>query len=296
MATPQQASKSRSGVPPAQKALPERFLELAQNLQFAWFLGHLTLLLSTLRYTISFVKFNTSTTSAAIAYRLAFLSAAATYGIVVYKAYRARIKQAGTNRVALQQHFWAMIADENVQYLIMALVWLVSKPIYLALLPFTIYSTFHFLTYLRTALIPTLIPPKPTATGGPPPPNVISDAISKFVKSHYDTSMAVVANLEIALFLRLLGGCLIWVNNWILLALYAVFLRVRAAQSPFVKQALVSGEVRIDGLLADQRVPPAARAVWANIKDGIRKAADMTDLGEMAAKAAGAPGAGRKAQ
>jgi len=272
--------------------LPQRVLALAQTLQFGWFIGHLVLLLSTLRYTISFIKFNTSTTAAVVSYRLGFLSCALTYGIVVFKAYRARIKQAGTNRLALQQHAIAMTGDENVQYLFMALIWLFTSPIYLALLPFTIYSTFHFLTYLRTALIPTIIPPPSTpnypaggsSTGSTPQqkakttPNVISDTISKFVKSHYDTSMAIVANLEIALFVRLLLGCLVFYNSWILLIVYTVFLRVRVAQSPFVRQALTTAEGLVDGYVADPRAPPAARNVWASVKDGVRRFGDLTEF------------------
>lgn len=301
-------AQTAGGPPP----LPQRIIALAQTLQFGWFIGHLTLLLTTLRYTISFIKFNTSTTAAQVSYRLAFLSAAVTYGIVVYKAYRARIKQAGANRPALQAHLMAMTGDENVQYLVMALIWLFTRPVYIALLPFTIYSTFHFLTYLRTALIPTLMPPPTSpqypaggsATGASPPgpkpksttPNALSDAISKFVKSHYDTSMAIVANLEIALFGRLLLGCLVFMNSWIMVIIYAAFLRIRVRQSPFVRQALTTTEVKIDGLLADQRVPPAARGVWANVKDGIRKLGGMTEFN--LSNMAGGVGAGgqRKTQ
>ncbi|KAK6362346.1 hypothetical protein TWF730_006040 [Orbilia blumenaviensis] len=277
--------------------LAQRFLALAQTLQFGWFVGHFLLLLSTLRYTVSFVKFNTSTTAAQLSYRLGFLSCAVTYGIVVYKAYRARIKQAGTNRPALQQHLIAMTGDENVQYLFMALIWLFTTPIYLALLPFTIYSTFHFLTYLRTAVIPTLLPtpstPGAAATpsssagatlpaGGASPKkqnaNVVSEIISKFVKTHYDTSMSIVANLELALWIRLLLGCLIFANSWILLIIYTAFLRIRVSQSPFVRQALHQAEAMIDGVVADPRAPPALRNVWASAKDGVRKFGDMTEF------------------
>ncbi|KAK6350408.1 hypothetical protein TWF718_003600 [Orbilia javanica] len=268
--------------------LAQRFLALAQTLQFGWFVGHFLLLLSTLRYTVSFIKFNTATTAAQVSYRLGFLSCAVTYGIVVYKAYRARIKQAGTNRLALQQHLIAMTGDENVQYLFMALIWLFTSPIYLALLPFTIYSTFHFLTYLRTALIPTLLPtpatPTPSSGSTSPqapkkqPANVVSEIISKFVKTHYDTSMAVVANLELGLWIRLLFGCLIFANSWILLIIYTAFLRIRVSQSPFVRQALHQAEAIIDGLVADQRAPPALRNVWASAKDGVRKFGDLTEF------------------
>jgi len=204
-----------------------------------------------------------------------------------------------------------MTGDENVQYLFMALIWLFTGPIYLALLPFTIYSTFHFLTYLRTALIPTLMPPPTTpqypaggsSTGTTQPgqkpksttPNVLSDAISKFVKSHYDTSMAIVANLEIALFIRLLLGGLVFMNSWILVIIYAVFLRVRVGQSPFVRQALTTTESMVDGLVADPRAPPAARGVWANVKDGIRKLGDMTDF-DLNKMVGGGAGGQRKTQ
>src|SRR5690606_25007181 len=72
---------------------------------------HLLFLLSTLRYTFAAIKFNTSSTGARFSYRLAFISAAVTYGIVVFKAYKARAAR-GTG---LQPQ--ALLADENVQYL-----------------------------------------------------------------------------------------------------------------------------------------------------------------------------------
>ncbi len=77
--------------------------------------SHLTLLATTLRYTLAIVKFNANTRTAAFAYRLAFLSAAATYGIVVYKAYRARMR-AGQVPMG-QQGVIKILGDENVQYL-----------------------------------------------------------------------------------------------------------------------------------------------------------------------------------
>jgi hypothetical protein len=75
----------------------------------------LTLLGTTLRYSLAIVKFSASSTGANIAYRLAFLSAAATYGIVVYKAYRARFRS-GTMPTG-QNGAFKILGDENVQYL-----------------------------------------------------------------------------------------------------------------------------------------------------------------------------------
>lgn len=117
--------------------LPQRLMALAQTLQFGWFIGfvyfyspfssrsttnedggknrHLTLLLTTIRYAIATAKFSTNTTVASIAYRVGFLSAAVTYGIVVYKAYRSKIR-AGQVPTG-QQGVVKALSDENVQYL-----------------------------------------------------------------------------------------------------------------------------------------------------------------------------------
>lgn len=98
--------------PPASMPLQQRVLQLAQTLQFAWFLGHLTLLFTASRYFLSYITFNYNSRWAKLSYRTTFIAAAATYGIVVYKAFRARQKQARAQGNAV-----ALAADENVQYL-----------------------------------------------------------------------------------------------------------------------------------------------------------------------------------
>jgi len=97
----------------ANTPLTQRLLALAQTLQFAWFCGHVTLLLCTVRYGLSYITFNYYSRWAQFSYRTAFIAAAATYGIVVYKAYRARVRAGKAN----QQGMISLAADENVQYL-----------------------------------------------------------------------------------------------------------------------------------------------------------------------------------
>ena len=79
--------------------------------RFGWFAGHLTLLFCTFRYFLSYVTFNYYSRWARYSYRTAFVAAAATYGIVVYKQARAspRGRQPGGPL--------ALAGDENVQYL-----------------------------------------------------------------------------------------------------------------------------------------------------------------------------------
>ncbi|KAG8526514.1 uncharacterized protein KY384_008714 [Bacidia gigantensis] len=269
--------------PPASLPLGQRLIHLAQTLQFGWFVGHLTLLFSTLRYGLSYITFHTASGSARFSYRTAFVAAAATYGIVVYKAARARAR-GGSRQPGGPL---ALAADENVQYLAMALIWLFSRQVPLALLPFAVYSVFHVATYTRTNLIPTLQPPQPAgpasgaSPGGKPAmkPNALADMIGRFVKEYYDASMTLVASLEIFLWFRLLGSAFMFQKgSWILIIIYTVFFRARYSQSTFVQGAILQFGRRIDSFVAQQSTPPVVKQGWESVKRAIGQAADATDV------------------
>ncbi|EGP83749.1 unnamed protein product [Zymoseptoria tritici ST99CH_1A5] len=263
--------------PPAATAgqsLQERLLTVAQTLQFAWFIGHVTLLFSTIRYSLSYVTFKYYSRWAQFSYRTAFVAAAVTYGIVVFKGYRARAKSGKAQASPL-----AMAGDENVQYLAMALTWLFSKQYPLAMLPFTIYSTFHVLTYTRSVLLPTLQPPPVTPAGQKPASSGLGDTIGRFVKDYYDASMSLVAGLELALWFRILGSAILFQKgSWIILALYTVFLRARISQSTFVQGTIKQIGSRGDALVNRQDMPPAARQTWETAKNVLKQVHDQTDI------------------
>ncbi|KAI1817920.1 hypothetical protein GGS20DRAFT_574490 [Poronia punctata] len=263
--------------PPANLPLGERVLALAKTLQFAWFSGHLVLLLCIARYSFSYISFNYYSGWARFTYRLSFLSAALTYGIVVYKTWRAKQK------VGAKYPGGAIgiLADENVQYLAMALVWLFSPQYPLALLPYAIYSVFHVATYTRSNVIPTIQPSKPAAAGAKPQGNPLADAIGGFVKKYYDASMSVVSALEILLWVRiLLSAVLFQRRSWILIGIYTAFLRARFAQSAHVQNSFRDLELRMDSTVGAQGTPPVARSVWETIKGGARQFHAATDLGK----------------
>ncbi|KAF4460642.1 endoplasmic reticulum [Fusarium albosuccineum] len=273
--------------PPPNPNLPiqERLLALAKTLQFAWFVGHLTLILTTIRYGFSWLRMNYYTGMAQFSYRTAFVSAALTYGIVVYKTLRARAKtgaRAPTSPLAL-------LSDENIQYLAMALVWLFSPQYPLALLPYSIYSVFHVATYSRANLIPALLAPKPApeaADGASPSrrPAVnspLADQIGAFVKEYYDASMSIVSSLEILLWFRIfLSAILFQRRSWILIVLYTAFLRARYTQSTHVQTSFTHLGARVDSLVGAQGTPPAARQVWQTVKDAAKQFHDATDVGK----------------
>lgn len=171
----------------------------------------------------------------------------------------------------------------------MALVWLFSPQYPLAMLPFGVYSIFHVATYTRTNLIPTVQPPQPAAPVAGASPgakpafknNPTADMIGKFVKEYYDTSMGLVAILEILLWGRILLSAVAFSKgSWILIAVYTAFLRARFAQSSFVQGQFRNLEARIDSVVGGQGTPPVARTVWDTVKGGARSFHDATDIGK----------------
>ncbi|EXU99618.1 hypothetical protein X797_007429 [Metarhizium robertsii] len=263
--------------PNSSQPLQERLLQLARTLQFAWFVGHMTLILTTIRYGFSWLRMNYYGGMAKFSYRTSFLAAAVTYGIVVYKTQRARAKTGNK----MPGGAIGLLSDENIQYLLMALVWLFSPQYPLALLPYCVYSIFHVATYTRANLIPVLQPPPPAADGASPQrvSNPLADRIGAFVKEYYDASMSVVSGLEILLWGRiLLSAILFQRRSWILITLYTAFLRARFSQSTHVQHSMSQLVARIDSLVGAQGTPPAARQVWDNVKNVGRQFRDATDV------------------
>lgn len=170
----------------------------------------------------------------------------------------------------------------------MALIWLYSRQIPLALLPFTVYSVFHVATYTRTNIIPTFQPPKGASGNSPASPtsprpstnqSPLANSIGKFVKEYYDASMTLVALLEIALWFRLFLSALTFTKSaWVLLVIYTAFLRSRYGQSKFVQGAFAQAIARVDAQVQNQSTPPAIRQGWESFKGFGRKAVDATDL------------------
>jgi transmembrane protein 33 len=249
--------------------------------------GHLTLLFCTFRYTLSYITFNATSRWAVFSYRLAFVSAAATYGIVVYKGIRARSRPSGQTGQRPSQSPLSYLLDENVQYLLMALVWLYSRQIPLALLPFSVYSVFHVATYTRANLIPTIQPspaagaksPGKSPGAGEKYSSPLADTIGRFVKQYYDASMSLVAALEIALWFRvLLSAFTFSKGGFLLVIIYTAFFRSRYSQSTFVQGAFHNFAQRIDTQVANQSTPPAARQAWHTVKGVVQQVADVTDI------------------
>ena len=170
----------------------------------------------------------------------------------------------------------------------MALIWLFSFQVPLAVTPFAVYSIFHVASYTRSNLLPTLQPQPQGKQSG------LGETINKFVREYYDSSMTVVAFLEILLWFRILLSAILFTRgSWILLVIYTIFFRARHSQSSFMQSAIVQMTARIDNALANPNTPPAVRNVWEQVKGFIRQAADATDFNRAARQASAQP---KKAQ
>ncbi|KAL6851152.1 Transmembrane nucleoporin [Amphichorda felina] len=233
---------------------------------------HVTLILTTFRYFLSWLRMNYYGGMAQFCYRTSFIAAALTYGIVVYKSQRASAKAGNKS----SKGFIGFYSDENVLYLFLALVWLISPQYPLALLPYSIYSVFHIATYTRYPLIATITPPP---ADNPKKDGPLAQKISDFSKQNYASSMSIVSALEILLWFRVfLAAIFFQRRSWILITLYTVFLRARYSESPHLRESFALLSARVDSLVGAQGTPPAARQVWETLKNGVRQFHDASDV------------------
>lgn len=183
----------------------------------------------------------------------------------------------------------------------MALVWLYSRQLLLALLPFSVYSVFHVATYTRMYLIPTVQPAQASGASSPGSPsskpaakqNPLAETIGRFIKQYYDASMGVVAGLEILLLVRLIMSAVMFSKgSWVLLVVYLSFFRARHAQSSFVQQAVRQVTARADAAISNNGTPPAVRQGWETFKGITQQVYEATDISRYISS----PAAGKKPQ
>ncbi|KAK6905678.1 endoplasmic reticulum protein [Kwoniella mangroviensis CBS 8886] len=227
---------------------------------YLWAFGHGVMLVSAAYVLLQTVLFRPSPTKS---YKLAFTGALLSYSIVVYKSLgKPQLNQAWLRRA---------LVDENVQYAILALYWWVAKPVNVSILPFATFSLFHCLTFLRTNIIPKLVPPPPQGTQGQAqaqtPPvflETISRKIQLWVKSNYDVAMRFVAYCELLICVRLILGVLTFRQSFIAPLFMVHFVRLRYHASPFTKSAITNVTSYINNFVVGK--PPVVQNVWNTLK------------------------------
>jgi hypothetical protein len=124
----------------------------------------------------------------------------------------------------------------------------------------------------------------------------LAESIGKFVKQYYDSSMYLVASLELGLLFRLILSALTFSKGaWVLLVVYLAFFRARYSQSSFVQSAVARFTARVDTLVSHQNTPPQVRQGWEAFKGVTNQVYQASDIKRYVG-GGGAPAAGKKPQ
>ncbi|KAJ3284288.1 hypothetical protein HDU76_008320 [Blyttiomyces sp. JEL0837] len=191
------------------------------------------------------------------------------YGIILYKAHGVpQIKRAYLQRILM---------DENTQYLLLALIWITSKPVWVVLIPYATFSFFHSINYIRAAILPTLFPP-----GSPLHSTIttrLSPLIESFSQKYQVSALRSISYLEVwFLFPYLVLSIFVGHVSFLTPILYAQFLRFRFYFSPMTKEAFGELKGRLDGLVLRNGTPEWVVAFY-------RKAVEMvTRWGDVGAE------------
>ncbi|KAI9014880.1 hypothetical protein BC832DRAFT_173709 [Gaertneriomyces semiglobifer] len=239
--------------------LAQRAQKLVLSAQFVWFVGHLVTVISALLYIFT----GRSSARAQWYYAKAYLGTLISYGIIMYKGHG----MPQFNAAFLQR----LLRDENTQYLMLALFWYFSKPLTVSLIPYTVFSFFHSLNYVRSEIVPIFLPAG-TSSLGPK----VQDAILRFSRANQTRALRFVANAEVWVIMptATLGIFLGW-SSFMAPFIYSRFLSFRYLMNPSTKQACAGMRVRMDALAGHPAVPPAVKKVYETVRDFIISKCDL---------------------
>lgn len=233
-------------------AKPAGMAALVKNAQFPWFVGHIFVLLGGFFYMLGVVRIFKSPGFPLFWYRLAYVAAMATFAITLKESYLKKPPSAAQ-----------LTQDDNVHYLLVALLWLVSKPSMLTLIPFMIFSLFHVVTFTRSSVLPAVGKSSDTGLGG---------QLKQFATTYNEQLLAVASQVELLLLFFMIPSALTFKKvSLIPFLFYLVFIKVRFDQSFHMRQAVKTWEVRADNLMSNPNVPPAVKQGWISFKQALAK-------------------------
>ncbi|TPX43707.1 hypothetical protein SeMB42_g04626 [Synchytrium endobioticum] len=260
---PSSASSQPSAAP-----LVVRLQRLVLSAQFAWFAGHLITVVQALTY---FLIYRMSYEGSR-AYSRAYMGTMLSYGIILYKAH-------GIPHIS-KNYMQRILLDENTQYLLLALIWLTTSPIWVTLIPYSTFSVFHALTFIRTDIIPTLAPTA-ASTGTAPLARRLQQHILQFVQTYQGPALSMVAYSEIWVTFPILILYIFTGRASVLLPLmYANFVRFRYFFSPTTKQAFRDVRVRFDAWIEqNSSVPAIVKTLYVQAREAIIKYGNIDIVG-----------------
>ncbi|KAJ3015301.1 hypothetical protein HKX48_004673 [Thoreauomyces humboldtii] len=252
------ASSKIHAAPTGAPTIFQRLSAVVLSVQFLWALGHLATLLGAAWYLVM-----RSSPSGPSSYAKAYYGTLLSYGVILYKSH-------GTPR-ADQQFLQSVIGDENFWYFALAINWVFSKPLLATLIPYTVFSLFHFLNYFRSEILPALLPPAQF-----PVTLKANDAILRFIKNYQSRALAQVGAAEIwVIFPTLIIGIFMRWSSFMAPILYFRFMSFRYMTSPVTRQAVADLRVRADALASNPKLPPIVLKSYQAVRDMIIRFGDI---------------------
>jgi hypothetical protein len=184
------------------------------------------------------------------------------YGIILYKAHG--VPQPTRN------YLQRILLDENSQYLLLAAIWLSNSPIWVTLIPYTTFSVFHSLTYIKNDVIPTLAPSTAPSSGIA---RRLQHAIQQFSQTYQTKALEMVAYSEVWLTVPVLILYIFTGRASIFSSFsYVNFLRFRYFFSPTTKKVFRDVGVKFDGWIEQNpSIPLMIKNVYAKIRQGLTR-------------------------
>ena len=153
----------------------------------------------------------------------------------------------------------------------LALMWFFTPPVFVALIPYFIYSIFHVITYFSEYVLPAI-------TAKPARPQ--EDRLAQLARKYQDAGSQTVAKVEVyGILIRLIIGVIMYSTlsyyadvsfnrlAFIQLPVFAVFLRYKYFNTAYTRSSLRELSMNIDR--AVNPLPPAVRDVWIKVRDTI---------------------------
>lgn len=255
------------------KPLLFRLSKLIVHAQFVWWLGHVSVVVSTVFYFLSLLSGNESSAGY---YSRIFRGSILSYGIVVWKGHKPFNPT--------YAYFMKIFKDETTSYLFLAIYWLLASPIIVSSFPFFVFSIFHCLNYLRTRFFPAVLPVSAeelkafnaaAKTAATPPSSETLSFEAKLFRNlqtltleQYAPAMKLVSLFEVTIIpVTLLLGLLTFNVSVVTCFVYGQFLFRRAGQSGQTKAAFVDVDTFIQKQLENPSVPASLKSGYIGFRD-----------------------------
>ncbi|KAG5354452.1 hypothetical protein CJU89_6220 [Yarrowia sp. B02] len=222
---------------------PQKKADRMVPLHVLWFFSHQAIVGTGAAYFALFAMGLCNCKLARGLYRIFFLACIAAYYTSIYRKY-------GGQRPSR----YVLLQTDTFQYLLMALLFLISRRSVFKCFPFFMYSVMHVAETLRRRVLKR----------DSPLAHQLNENILKFEAP----IQRIVADSEILILLRILVNAILFRQGAaVCLIIYVVIFRLRAAYSPPIQESLKRQEERIDDVMAQSWVPAPVKEHWGRFRD-----------------------------